>query len=278
MKVNNPSNTFTKHLFFRNRPKRILQKLGLWRVNKPDFFVLGVQKAGTTSLHNQLQTHPDLVGPIELKECHFFDTVTELNSKNIAAYERHFYPNWFVKGKRNFESTPRYIFLESALALLHEYAPSAKFILVLREPAERAFSQWSMRRWTADKGHVKAEHRPFDECVSELTHQYVTRGYYAAQLKTYLKYFDAQQLHIVDFTAFKNRNAEVMAGICGFLGLQAYDFQPLHSYQRLKDVEHEYEESLRSLRVHYKPMNAELKQLLADVWGTSMSWLDSNEA
>ena len=236
--------------------------------------MLGVQKAGTTSLHNQLQTHPMVVGPIELKECHFFDKISDLNPEKIAAYERLFYPKWLLRGRLTFESTPKYIYLESAMSLLHEYAPSAKFILVLREPSERAFSQWSMQRWAKNRSNVKVHGRPFDECISDLTHEYVTRGYYADQLKVFLRYFSATQLHIIDFNKYISKNAEVMDGVCEFLAISKFHFEPTHSYKRIKDTQDQYEESLTKLRKHYVPMNADLQRMLSDVWGVSMSWLD----
>lgn len=104
---------------------------------KPTFLCIGVQKAGTTSLINYLEQHPDIF--MKKDELHFFDT-TEPTESEIIKYENEFKTNKLIVG----EKTPSYNFLQYAIDRIYNYNPNIKLILILREPISRAFSQYNM--------------------------------------------------------------------------------------------------------------------------------------
>jgi hypothetical protein len=126
-----------------------------------------------------------------------------------------------------------------------------------------------MRRWSLGQG----ESRAFEECIKDKTEQYITRGYYAKQLHTFLDIFQPEQLHIIDFEDYVNKNAEVMDKICDFLELPRHTFPLVHAHRSEVDTSSRNELVLKKLREHYEAPNAELKALLSDIWGIEMSWL-----
>jgi len=105
-----------------------------------DFVVLGAQKAGTTTLHNWLSSHPKIALPI-FKETHFF------SHKNIRAHGMQWYLQQFPDandGTLIGEVDPEYLFAPSAPTEIASKTTANKFIVLLRHPLERALSQYLM--------------------------------------------------------------------------------------------------------------------------------------
>ena len=103
-------------------------------MKNPDFLILGAQRCGTSSLHHWLSQHPDIWLPDE-KELHFFD----LNW--------HAGPSWYRgmftdDGRVVGEATPIYLFYPNVDDWVHEVAPDCKFIVLLRDPVDRAYSHY----------------------------------------------------------------------------------------------------------------------------------------
>src|SRR5437879_9845243 len=113
----------------------------------PDFIIIGTQRGGTTSLYSYLASHPS-VGPASTKEVHFFDNKY---TKGLAWYRAHF-PSAIEKyyaehiQKRKFitgESSPYYLFHPHVPKRVAKDVPHAKFIVLLRNPVDRAYSQYN---------------------------------------------------------------------------------------------------------------------------------------
>src|SRR5579885_1417562 len=112
----------------------------------PDFLIIGGQRCGTSSLYYYLTEHPGIISA-STKETHFFD---ESFSKGIGWYRAQF-PSSFQKMyvtnvlKRDFltgEGTPYYILYPHAPRRTFEIVPHVKLIALLRNPVERAHSQY----------------------------------------------------------------------------------------------------------------------------------------
>lgn len=105
------------------------------------FIIAGTQKSGTTVLSGLLAEHP-LIAFSKKKELHFYD--------KDANYEKGL--NHYLKGfspKENStyigESTPFYVASRVACERIAEDFPTAKLIVMLREPVERAYSEYQMK-------------------------------------------------------------------------------------------------------------------------------------
>ena len=125
----------------------------------PDFLVAGVPKAGTTALHAALSRHPDLyLSPV--KEPKFFlsdgPPPTKGGPGDALTYREHIWqrdryealfeaaPAGALRG----ESTPLYLYDPAAMARIAKSIPDVKLIVVLRDPVERAHSNWT-HLWSA---------------------------------------------------------------------------------------------------------------------------------
>jgi hypothetical protein len=119
---------------------------------KVDFVVAGAQKSGTTTLHMLLSQHP-AVHMASVKGTHFFDTEHHFSNGSVdySAYHSYFTPRvgQCIVG----ESTPIYSFWEPAVRRIWDYNRDMKVIMVLRNPIERAFSNWNMQKSKGIENH-----------------------------------------------------------------------------------------------------------------------------
>lgn len=107
-------------------------------MNAPNFLIAGPPKCASTSLHYYFSQHPEIYVS-EVKETHFFSHEYE---KGISFYLDYF--STAGNAKAIGEATPSYCFLPFACDRIKLHYPGMKWILCLRNPAERAFSHWSM--------------------------------------------------------------------------------------------------------------------------------------
>lgn len=113
-------------------------KKSLTNFKKPNLFILGAPKCGTTSMASWLAQHPDIyVSPI--KEPHYFNTdMNYHNVENIAEYETLFI------GAKNYkivaEASVWYLYSQTAVKNIIKYSPGAKFIVMFRNPIDMAVS------------------------------------------------------------------------------------------------------------------------------------------
>lgn len=217
-------------------------------LRKPDFFIVGAAKAGTTSLYNYLKLHPDVYfSPI--KEPHFFSTDINLDDmrsdfkknvqrdvgdyiKNSLGAPRHgtfvrnedHYQQLFslVKNeKRVGESSVSYLFSKVAAQQIKAYNPAARVMIILREPVERAFSHYLMDlRIGYEKAgfrealnaDINKERRGWGQ-----SHLYVELGLYYEQVKRYLEVFEPANIKIMLHDDFKAAPKKLLSEVYAFL-------------------------------------------------------------
>ena len=225
----------------------------------PEFLIIGAQRCGTTSLYKYLAEHPQFCSAtLKTKGVHFFDTRYD---KGMAWYRAHFpsqmYRAWFrarhgadlVTG----EASPYYLFHPHVPYRLAQHLPSAKLIVMLRDPIERTYSQWQhelsrgfedievfekaldaeparlateIDRMNADPGYKSFSHQH---------HSYLARSLYADQLDVYRSLFPAAQIHAVKSEDFFSDPAEEYARVLEFLGLPPHtlsDYKKHNGYKR----------------------------------------------
>jgi hypothetical protein len=109
----------------------------------PSLVIAGAQKAGSTALFGYLLAHP-LVAAAARKETHFFDRHFQ---KGLGWYLAHMPPlaAGNPRGALTAEATPSYALGVGTPRRLAAALPEARFILLLREPAARAYSEWNMK-------------------------------------------------------------------------------------------------------------------------------------
>jgi hypothetical protein len=146
---------------------------------KVSIFLAGVQRAGTTTLFEHLKSHPELLAP-HRKETHFFDDERVSWPRPDYRALDQFYDPSAVVTRHAFDATPITIFWEPAIPRILEYNPSARFIVLFRDPIERAWSNW---RFGIAQGHDDVS---FDVAIREgrrrlqdLPKEYPKRRYYS---------------------------------------------------------------------------------------------------
>jgi hypothetical protein len=167
---------------------------------KVGFLVAGVQKGGTSALFEYLRDMPGLQLP-DVKEAHFFDDEQKVDwaRPDYAPYHALFADD----GRRWGEATPIYLYWPNCLERIAAYNPAMKFVLLFRDPIDRAWSHWKMEY------AKRKESEPFQWCIREgrsrLTpgdpdapghhrvFSYVERGFYGAQVARLLSLFPAEQ-------------------------------------------------------------------------------------
>jgi hypothetical protein len=195
------------------------------KIERLDFILAGTQKSGTTALHYFLSKHPD-VAMGDRQEMHFFDN-EEIFSRPVD-YEllhQHFrrVPTSTIAG----ECTPIYIYWKPAIERIWKYNPKIKFLIILRNPVDRAFAHWNMQRFKGREpldflDAVKEEKSRAKEAAPLQLRRfsYVDRGFYAGQLERVFKFFSKEQVKIIKFEEFQGKKSETLNAIFRFLGVE----------------------------------------------------------
>lgn len=174
-------------------------------MSKPiDFICVGTQKAGTTTLHDVLKHHPNIYLP-ERKEAHFFDIDQRFN-KGLD-----WWLQTFFKGDKNNKKigvfTPEYLFFKNIPERIKEVlGTDLKIIIVLRQPARRAYSHYLMskRRGFENldfKTALKEEYSRLkeDTYYNKNHFSYISRGLYYDQIKRYIDVFGIENVKVFIF-------------------------------------------------------------------------------
>ncbi len=202
---------------------------------KIDFFVLGVQKSGTTTLHNWLIQNPQICLP-NIKETHYFSSNY---SKGIKWYLSQFYDDdCKIKG----EVDPSYIYCKDSAMNIKEYIDKPKFIIILRKPIDRAYSHYLMSKYRGYESDtfinaIKNEKNIINkDNFSFYNYSYLSRGYYYEQLSYYKTIFPDSLYHFIKFDDIINsdKNKSVYDEICDFLEIDNLDINLDVVYNRAK--------------------------------------------
>lgn len=232
----------------------------------PNFFLAGVPKAGTTSLWHYLAQHPQIyMSP--LKEPNFFSA--EIREENFASELRRSVARQ-NRGLRQFLSGPMrkrrlggivadwkdylrlyanaaeepavgeasvcYFWSPAAPARIAERIPDARILVMLRNPIDRAFSQYlhglanGAIRWSL-REHIQRNlrHTSGQFCVH---YPFLEFGLYAEQFSRYRERF-GRNIWIGFYEDFKKHSIDVIQNIFRFLGVEP-DFVPNTSRQHLE--------------------------------------------
>jgi hypothetical protein len=184
---------------------------------RPNLFIIGAMKSGTTSLHEYLNTHPQ-IAMSTWKEPAFF--VEELTLRRGE--------DWYLT---LFENDERYRFLgessthytrlpvfQGVAERLHRFNPDARLIYIMRNPFERVVSHYWHNTQIRDFKHGGGEPRPLLKAVME-DPQYLAFGDYATQLEPYINLFGRNALYTLTFEALVRNPQREVDNIYQWLGL-----------------------------------------------------------
>lgn len=203
----------------------------------PNFFIIGAQKAGTTSLYHYLAQHPQVyMSPV--KEPCFFNY--ELNSDGEVIDEGFGSPgrrraprfSGIEDYRASFQGTngevaigeasPPYIYVPGTAERIARYAPDARVIALLRNPADRAYSAFlhAVRIGREPLTDFAQALREEQNRISEnwhYTYHYRSRGFYYLQLGRYYEVFERERVGVWLYEDLRRDPAEVAQSIFRFL-------------------------------------------------------------
>lgn len=197
----------------------------------PNFLIVGTARAGTTSLHEYLGGHPDIFMPLQKEPCFFTfygDHPVYKDSRHRYLTESEDYLALFagrtelVMGE---SSTPYLYFFDKTIAHIEQLVPNAReemrILIILRDPAERAYSQYMHNR------RDLREPLSFEEAIAaekqrmadqwHFDYAYVDKGFYFQQVKAYLDHF--RHVKIVFYDTLEKNPEKLLAEVYAFLGV-----------------------------------------------------------
>lgn len=202
---------------------------------KPNFFIVGAPKCGTTSLHEYLQRHPDVFMPF-YKEPHYFGS--DLVGSRFLQFRNK--PEKYLKlfqdvrdETRIGESSPWYLVSQYAAQEIYTYNPDAKIIIMLRNPVDMMYSMWSQFRYSGNeqiesfKEALAAEPerkqghriRKAAHCITGLF--YTEMAHYTDQVKRYFEIFGKDHVKVIIFDDFKTDTANVYRDVLDYLDIDS---------------------------------------------------------
>jgi hypothetical protein len=202
----------------------------------PNFIVIGVAKAATTSVHAYADQHSEIfMSPV--KETNYFalygkppDSAgpgdnTIRNRQSV--FRRPDYEALF-EGRTTQrilgEASPSYMTVSEVPSRIAGDIPECRLVVGLRQPVDRAFAAWT---WARMSGREKL---PFEAAIRLGAEReaarwgwgnYLEQGYYADQLERYLELFPGNQLHSYLFEDFVGDPVGVMQGIFRYLDVDS---------------------------------------------------------
>jgi hypothetical protein len=238
----------------------------------PDFLVIGAAKSGTTTLYGWLSEHP-FVEPAVKKEVHFFDYSWY---RGVDWYRSHFpfkrdrdavrreQGRPFLTG----EASPTYISHEWAPSRVAKVLPHAKLIVALRNPIDRAYSQFQLAQREneeplasfaeavdAEESRLRPEHErlrrdPRYNSWPLGTWSYLWRSSYGEQIGHWFSHFPREQFHFLSAEELEADPRRALAGVYDFLRLPPHEnanlgwlntappYEPMPAEVRAKLVEY----------------------------------------
>ena len=189
----------------------------------PNFIGIGAQRAGSTWLYACLREHPQVFVPPQ-KELHFFNAHFD---RGLSWYEQQFAPANDGTYRAVGEITPGYLDHGLAISRIAALIPEAKLFVVLREPAQRAYSAYKLfsdryRDWS----FIQACQRGQD---------LVRLGCYAQHLTRVFKHIPRKQVKIFLYEDLVDDPQTCLADLLRFLSVDP-DFVPKNMTQRYNRV------------------------------------------
>ncbi len=237
-------------------PNRFRDSSGTANNIRVDFLIAGAQKSGTTAMWSYLRLQPEIC-MARKKEVHFFDNEKIFGKETVdySSPER-FFPEgrlkrWNFSGLENFsgdkydlyhaffspqppqhlcgEASPTYMYWYDAPERIWEYNPAMKFIIILRNPIDRAYSQWNIKR--VNRGERRSFRAVLEREVKNphqrLPFQHkgriIDRGFYTEQIRRIWHFFPKEQTLFLKTEELRNEPQATIDKVCNFLGVAKID-------------------------------------------------------
>jgi hypothetical protein len=196
---------------------------------KPNFFIAGMPRSGTTSLYTYLKQHPEIYLSI-YKEPHFFGKDLTRNIYCIRDEEIYFGLFAGAGGKKRIgEASVWTLTSVTAAAEIHAFNPTAKIIIMLRNPLDMIYSLHSLYLRTKNED-IPDFQQALEKQADRMNGQAIPAGCYFPEglfylevakyyekIKRFMDIFTRENLHIVIFNDFVKQTPRCYREILQFL-------------------------------------------------------------
>ena len=240
----------------------------------PDFLVLGVHKSGTSTLYNELVKHPNILSAAD-KEIHYFNAYFGSES-----WYRSNFPTKkeMEKGKNGKsitgEATAQYLFHPLVPKRVHNLLPNIEFLVVLRNPVERAFSHYNnnirkgieplpfkdaLQKRKNDLKEAEKMVREGDLQANRFfeRYSYLEKGKYVEQFERWFEFFPKEKFFVFQTTEFQQNTWNKIFDFLNVSHLNIKDTPKLGKYD-YSPIDAETKEWLNEF---YKPYNEKLEKM-----------------
>ncbi|MBK6731225.1 MAG: sulfotransferase domain-containing protein [Bacteroidetes bacterium] len=202
----------------------------------PNFLIVGAARSGTTALHEHLATHPEIFMPLQ-KEPSFFSFYGKhpdfKDSRNKYIQSPEEYLNLFAGQNEKIlgeSSTPYLYFFDDSIRNIQTLVPDSKkikILIILRNPADRAFSQYmhnrrDLREPLSFEKAIAAEKQRMQENW-HFDFYYADKGFYYKQVNAYLNNFD--HVKIMFFDDLEQQPNRFIKQVLEFLEIESESLQ-----------------------------------------------------
>ncbi|WP_022683573.1 sulfotransferase family protein [Sphingobium bisphenolivorans] len=179
---------------------------------KPRFIVIGAVKGATTWIAHQLRSHPQLWLP--RGEPHFFSSEYERGAQWYASL---FDPA--PEGRMLGEKSADYLAHPHAAARMAAMLPDARLIVQLRDPVQRAYSDYCM---LYRRGTVSGDPHKYLQGGEAGQSRFLSGGLYGAHLSRFLRYFAREQIQVILYESLRHSPEQVIAEVCTHIGVPVH--------------------------------------------------------
>jgi hypothetical protein len=194
---------------------------------KPNLFVVGASKTGSSALHAYLDVHPAIQMSRPKEPCFFVEReqlqrMWPVQAHNKVSYELTAYLAMFNEQSARYHGEAsvyysQYPHISGVARRIHDFNPEARIIYLVRDPVTRTIRHY----WQRAKELF--EPLPLDKAVVEGS-IYVDASDYKLQIDQYLKYFDRSSISVVSSEDLRTRRRETLEAIFGWLNLPPVEF------------------------------------------------------
>ena len=193
--------------------------------HKPNLFLIGAMKSGTTTLHALLAQHPEISMSEPKEPCYFVDPdqlktlwpemwrmgFWKNESSYLALFKNKPQAIYFGESSTDYSKRPK---ISGVVEKIATFNPDARFVYIMRDPIERTLSHyWHM---VEHRGELRT---PLEAILQEP--HYTEVSHYSYQLQPYLEYYGREHVYALTFEELKFNPQAVVRAVYDWLGVDS---------------------------------------------------------
>lgn len=197
------------------------------KIIKPNFYIVGVPKSGTTSLFYYLHTHPEVFVP-KIKEPHFFSVpeVRQTYYNTTIVDNLKDYLKLYKNTKKEIaigDFSTSYFHNSKSAERIKKFNSKAKIVILLRDPVDRAISHYLMDKNFGYSKVPLVDILKFKEQYPQQYHEYIDLGFYSEGIENYYNSFGQSKVLILLSEELFKDPSKTMVKLLNFIGVN-HDF------------------------------------------------------